>query len=226
MHKTLASEVVGVKKIESKACVSISNNKAFTLIELAIVLAVIGLIAAAVFSGQSLVMNAKLNRVATQFRQYEQAIRAFYAQYDQYPGDFDSAYSFWGSNCASTESDCNGNHDNIIQYNGSGGDSDREEYRFPQHLVLAGILSGSYTGTGSVQNAQNTLPGTIDGSLVYVESEAVFWSTPGKYLTLATQTNSNSWLGTISSVQAKAIDTKIDDGIAHKGRLFGLSGST
>lgn len=40
---------------------------------------------------------ACISREAAQFRQYEQAIRTFYAQYDQYPGDFDNAYSFWAA---------------------------------------------------------------------------------------------------------------------------------
>jgi prepilin-type N-terminal cleavage/methylation domain-containing protein len=69
------------------------NNKkrAFTLVELSIVLIIIGLLIVAITSGASLVRNAKLRSITNEAKQYQVAVMSFYSKFDEYPGDFNQS---------------------------------------------------------------------------------------------------------------------------------------
>ncbi len=64
-----------------------NNNKAFSLIELSIVLIIIGLLVAGITGGQSLIESAKIRGLITEFRNYKQAVNAFYVLKYRMPGD-------------------------------------------------------------------------------------------------------------------------------------------
>ena len=53
------------------------NNKAFSLIELSIVLIIIGLLVAGITGGGSLVKSAKIRGLITEFKNYKQALIHF-----------------------------------------------------------------------------------------------------------------------------------------------------
>lgn len=55
--------------------------KAFSLIEMSIVLVVIGLIAGAVFKGRELLENAKIRSIASDLQQYDMAINNYQETY-------------------------------------------------------------------------------------------------------------------------------------------------
>lgn len=63
------------------------RNKGFTLIEMAIVLVIIGLILGVVLNGQNLIASAKKKRLISHFREFEAGFYTFYDKYGQYPGD-------------------------------------------------------------------------------------------------------------------------------------------
>ena len=127
----------------------------FTLLELSIVLVIIGLLIGGVFVGQSLIHNAQLNAVITEFNRYQTSVQSFKQQYQAVPGDMSNATSFWGvlagtgsdSTCGATQSfttaTCNGT--------GNGWVSDAEgpiyeTFRYWQHLSNAKMIEGSYIG--------------------------------------------------------------------------------
>jgi len=68
----------------------IREKRGFTLIELAIVLVIIGIILGAVLKGQDLIEGAKVKKVINFPRKWEVAIWTFVDRKDYYPGDTDA----------------------------------------------------------------------------------------------------------------------------------------
>ena len=138
------------------------------MLELSIVLVIIGLLIGGVFVGQSLIHNAQLNTVITEFNRYQTATQAFKQQYQGLPGDMNNVTSFWGvaggtgsdTTCSTTTSTttatCNGNGDGMVYVqSGHWG----EVYRFWQHLSNAKMIEGSYTGSTTGHAANTPSPG-------------------------------------------------------------------
>jgi len=69
-------------------------KKGFTLVEVAIVLIIIALIVAGVIGGQSLVNQSKIKMMISKLNQIQASTNTFLGQYNQLPGDFDSASDF------------------------------------------------------------------------------------------------------------------------------------
>ena len=67
------------------------TRKAFSLIELSIVLIIIGLLVAGVTGGASLIKNAELRGIAAEARGYQTAVNSFFAKYSGLPGDLPNA---------------------------------------------------------------------------------------------------------------------------------------
>jgi len=65
----------------------INNNKGFTLVELAIVLVIIGLILAGIIKGQELITNAKIKRAYNTQKEIAAAVYTYFDRYQFYPGD-------------------------------------------------------------------------------------------------------------------------------------------
>ncbi|MGD9808212.1 MAG: type II secretion system protein [Deferribacterales bacterium] len=63
------------------------NQKGFTLVELAIVLVIIGVILGGVIKGQELVNSAKVKGLYREFQQVEYATFGYYDRFNQLPGD-------------------------------------------------------------------------------------------------------------------------------------------
>ncbi len=98
-------------KIHSKKL--ISNNSGFTLVELAIVIVIIGLVASGVLGAQSLIYSAKIQSQIKQFTSLEQSTMAFKLEYDYLPGDIPQAdidsYGFVSGHSSSDIDVHNGN---------------------------------------------------------------------------------------------------------------------
>jgi prepilin-type N-terminal cleavage/methylation domain-containing protein len=65
----------------------ISERKGFTLIELAIVLVIIGLLAASILVGKDLIRQAEIRKQITQIEEYKLAYFTFMGKYNCVPGD-------------------------------------------------------------------------------------------------------------------------------------------
>lgn len=63
------------------------RNQGFTLVELAIVLVVIGLILGMAFKGKDLIDGAKVKNLAAQYNKIVAGANTFYEKYGFYPGD-------------------------------------------------------------------------------------------------------------------------------------------
>jgi len=71
------------------------GKKGFTLVELAIVLIVIGLIIVIVLRGQGIVENARVSRQIRDFQGIQAGFYAYYDRFGMYPGDDSSAGTRW-----------------------------------------------------------------------------------------------------------------------------------
>jgi prepilin-type N-terminal cleavage/methylation domain-containing protein len=131
------------------------SKRAFSLVELSIVLVILGLLVGGVLSGQSLIRAAQLRAITAEYSRYVTATQSFKDKYFALPGDMNNATSFWGAADGSTgltaacfgaagtgTQTCNGDGSGTI-YPTSASD---ESLRFWQHLARAGLIEGSYTG--------------------------------------------------------------------------------
>ncbi len=132
------------------------QNKAFTLIELAIVLVVIWLIIGGVMVGQELIKTARLHSQIAQIQDLETQINTFSVKYNCLPGDCATATDFLGTTDPSGNTIYNGDNDGLILSRANayvagncltswtGG----ETTQIFLHLKLSGL--GNYTATGAM----------------------------------------------------------------------------
>lgn len=115
----------------------------FTLIELAIVLVIIGLLLGGVLKGQELINSAKVKNLANDFRTIPVYIYGYQDKFKALPGDDKSATT----HAAATT---NGNGNGSLEGNWYDVKTqDTEAYNFWQHVRLANLAQGA-TDTGNV----------------------------------------------------------------------------
>ena len=74
------------------------KQSGFTLIELAIVLVIIGLLLGGVLKGQELITQAKIKNVINDFNGMSAAIYSYKDRYNFFPGDDGRAATRWAGN--------------------------------------------------------------------------------------------------------------------------------
>lgn len=114
------------------------RQSGFTLIELAIVLVIIGLLLGGVLKGQELINSAKVKNMAADFRNVQVYIYGYQDKYKALPGDDRNAPANLGNEDA-FEGNGNGRIDGVW----SSTDDTAESYAFWQHVRLAGFAPGS-----------------------------------------------------------------------------------
>ena len=225
-------------------------NAAFSLLELAIVLTIIGLLAGGVLTGQEMIHSAQLQKTIKQMRDIDQATIAFRDQYGGYPGDIKNATSFWATAA-------NGDGDGMIEANDATHDCSTafgeqsteldctyfvgERAQFFTQLGLAGLYNkydGSTTlGVGYPSIPLNQGMGMIVGSAWILADSSNMkienYVSPSVYLYLGvcnpSKLNANGAFndcGTLIPIDAQNIDSKIDDGKPLSGTVFGQSFNT
>lgn len=120
-------------------------QKGFTLVELAIVLMIIGLLIGGILRGQELMNNARVTNVITQVKSYEGAAVTFQDMYSQIAGDMSNA-TFRVPGCTVANFCQNGDGNGRV---GTAGQAisamvadQPETAMFWKHLALAHLISG------------------------------------------------------------------------------------
>ena len=146
--------------------ITIFNKKGFTLLELAIVLIIIGLLAGAVFVGRDLISSSQVRAQLAQIDKYNSAVASFQSKFNCLPGDCakGATYGFVARGSGIGQ----GDGDGILQgaICGGGGScampgiqAAGETAVFWMDLSAAGLIDGSYTAA-----SETVLPsGTISG---------------------------------------------------------------
>ncbi len=210
------------------------HKRGFSLLEIAVVLAVVGILIGAVLSGRYLMRAMELQQTISDFSQTNHAYQEFQKKYAALPGDMADATEFWDTDpngCPSHSTrlrrieTCDGDGDGAI--------SVAETFRAIQHLSNAGYVPGTYTGVAGPDSEQHSIPGenVFEGA----EKSGLGVWTVGPFL------NHPNWfdiptavsvveMGTAASGrltgpaftprEARNLDAKIDDGKPGSGKLM------
>ncbi len=183
-----------------------NKNKGFTLVELAIVLVIIGLLLGFVLNGQPLIDSAKVKKMARDFQNIQLYIHGYQDRFKTLPGDDHSAdVHIGGINAA------NGTRNGLIEGAWNSSTNGDESCVIWQHVRLAGLSSGSTT-VNCVSN-NNYQPRNADGGLIGVQSVSSFTAITG--MRGAYVVCSDAILGRL----AAQIDATLDDGVGNSGAV-------
>lgn len=106
------------------------KQSGFTLIEIAIVMVIIGLLLGGVLKGQEMMNNAKIKRVANDFNGISAAVFSYLDRYAFLPGDDPAAAARWTGG-------------GVVSGNGNGIINGGERPDVWDHLRQSGLMSGS-----------------------------------------------------------------------------------
>jgi prepilin-type N-terminal cleavage/methylation domain-containing protein len=238
---------------------SITNNKksagkshpvsegGFTLVEIAIVLMIIGVMMGGVLKGEELWRIAQTRRLFSDIQSVMAAIKGFQGRYDSAPGDFPLATTRI-PNCTAASFCRNGNGDGRIgrtQGWGSGWNGDQtgtstmasphfydETSQFWKHLAASKFLKNiNPAANPAVPEWNQTHPGATTGGGFTVFTDTI---TAGAAIALRFQKRLNyGATGNLNAVdavgqrpftvkQAVYVDQKYDDGKAAAGYIWGI----
>jgi len=144
----------------------VKRNRGFTLVEIAIVLVIIGLLLGGILKGQELMTNAKIKRVVNDFNGITAAVYSYQDRYAKLPGDDNNAASRWKGVCGG-----NGNGNGYIEGEWNTTRDNDESRKLWGHLRAAGLINGAldnctqpthaFAGRIGVQRKMYDMVGTV-----------------------------------------------------------------
>jgi prepilin-type N-terminal cleavage/methylation domain-containing protein len=188
----------------------------FTLVEIAIVLVIIGLLLGGILKGQEMITQARIKNVVNDFNGITAAYFSYMDRYKAVPGDDPNAAGRWPGSPPAIPAGVNGGSDGQISglygapspatlpqanVNNAGGES----FNFWWHLRLAGFVAGATSG-----QAAYTQPTNAVGGIVGVQTTA-FTTLTGVVMCSAN----------VPDKVASAVDTQVDDQRSNTGQMFG-----
>ncbi len=210
----------------------------FTLVEIAIVLVIIGLLLGGVLKGQELINSAKVKNMAVDFRNIPLFIYGYQDKYKALPGDHATvATAITGAAaCTPAAAGLCSPGDGVINgtWNAAlANAAANETLMFWQHVRMAGLAAGPTSITDA-----NYRPTNADGGLIGIESGAAANGGPyiqngtvgagGVVTALATPTYfSPTYLVCSSGIlgkYAKQLDSTLDDGETATGSVRVVNG--
>lgn len=197
---------LNIAKIKSRPTMKSGKTQGgFTLIEIAIVLVIIGLLLGGVLQGQQLIENSRIRNATNSLNGLAAGAFSYQDRYGRLPGDDPAALTARGASWSRAATAGNGN--GVVASSGANifnpAATDEVSYFF-MDLRSAGFIAGDATLSGAT-----ALPANPFGGLISVESAPVLSGLNGMKICL----------GNVSGTSAIALDTQLDDGVANTGRL-------
>ena len=181
------------------------RQKGFTLIEIAIVLVIIGLILGGVLKGQEMITNSKTKNVVKDMDGISAAVNTYIDRYRRLPGDDGVLATLQARGAGWATITAAGNNNGVLAitaaqtFTGAGG----EPLAFWQHLKAAGLIIGNVPDTGAAALPRNAFGGLVGVTAVGVTgmigNVVCMSQIPGK--------------------GAMAVDVQLDDGIPNSGAV-------
>ncbi len=198
------------------------GEKGFTLVELAIVMVIIGLLIGGVLKGQEMIANAQVNATIANIKGVDAATSTFRDMYDAAPGDMINATT----RIPGCNAPCgNGNGNSSLETAPLVANPDDEATDFFRHLGGAGLLTGANVDmpddTYLQMKISNTqiVPGTQPANTALGNAAAIDVRS-GTWLGLVATGTTGNAIG-LTPLQAGRIDRKLDDGNAESGSVIG-----
>jgi prepilin-type N-terminal cleavage/methylation domain-containing protein len=195
----------------------------FTLIEIAIVLVIIGLLLGGVLKGQELITGARVRNIIQQQDGVKAAYFGFLDRYRALPGDYSNAVAtitgVTGGGVCGTATFGNGNGNGQIELAGTPASASENVLAW-EHLSKAGFINGTYTCNTTVSAA--TSPSNPYGQYLNLIYDATYAVPSGT----ATARHNLKTGGSIPSDLLGEIDRKVDDGIAWSGSFRSMTAGT
>ncbi|MCA1977824.1 MAG: prepilin-type N-terminal cleavage/methylation domain-containing protein [Thiobacillus sp.] len=181
------------------------HQSGFTLIEIAIVLVIIGLLLGGILKGQELINSARVKNLAADFRNVPVFIYGYQDKFRALPGDDPAASTHLtgGTNATTPGTPGNG----VIEGSWNSTTPTDESFLFWQHVRLAGLAPGP-TSVG----AADYQPRNASGGVLGVQSAAPFTGiTASTYYVCSTG---------ILGKFVKQLDTQLDNGDTASGAMM------
>ena len=185
-----------------------SRQQGFTLVEIAIVLVIIGLLLGGILKGQEMITQAKIKNAISDYSGISAAYHGYNDRYRAIPGDDPNAATRWASAPAAQA----GNGDGQVtgKYNAATAAPELESRNFWDHLRRAGFVAGS--GYNQPFNAVTGMIGVQTGN-----------SAGG--VTLGGLNGLIICSANLPDKIAIAVDTQMDDGAPATGTVRALDQS-
>ena len=181
---------------------NIGKYKGFTLVEIAIVLVIIGLLIGGVLKGREMIANAKLKRIERDHAGIVAAMQTYRDRYLILPGDDNRASQRFGIYTDTINdpapADINGDASGIID-GAWEALPNTETANFWKHLRAANLIPGGGDDNTQPTNAYGGNIGLRDGSLVITGHVIIFGSVEGSI--------------------AKILEAQLDDGVPSTGLI-------
>ena len=178
-----------------------TDQSGFTLVEIAIVLVIIGLLLGGILKGQEMITQAKIKNIVADFSGVSAAYYGYQDRYRAIPGDDPNAATRWTGAVAG-----GGNGQVGGKYNSQ---TVTDESRlWWDHLRRAGFVAGA--GTGQPFNAVTGVLGVQTG-----DAQATVGPALGGFVSLIVCS------ANLPDKIAIALDTQMDDGVPNTGTVRG-----
>jgi prepilin-type N-terminal cleavage/methylation domain-containing protein len=208
-----------------------TKKSGFTLVELAIVLVIIGLIVGGVLVGQDLIKAATLRNAVSQIEKYDTAVNTFRGKYNGFPGDLPNPTNFFSG---------------ITNMNGDNGQGDGDGLIEGISAADTPCATTCYAGENAIMFRQLNQAGytpeaitTVDGTDVdFAITDATMPASSlgrgarvmvqalgGRNYYLLAGISGSTAVGVptiaaaITPIDALGMDSKLDDGVPNSGKV-------